>query len=90
MAELRARVSHLHKTTEEWDALSDFKPNAAEFVIYDADGINPQRIKIGDGINLLKDLPFYSPEITSIDGGEISTYSSIYDTPEEPGDEIDE
>lgn len=88
MAELKVRVSHLHKTAEEWDKLSDFIPRAAEFVIYDADGINPQRIKIGDGVSFLQNLPFYSPEITSIDGGEISTYSNIYE--EELGDEIDE
>ena len=88
MANINARVSHLHKTEAEWNNLKDFIPNAAELIIYDADETNPQRFKIGDGVSRLIDIPFYSASINVIDGGEISSYTSIY--PEEPGEDIDE
>ena len=78
MASLRARVSHLHATEEQWDNLKDFLPAAAELIIYDKDNThNYPRFKIGDGETLLIDLPFFTTgtDLETIDGGEISSYN---------------
>ena len=45
-----------HGTAEEWNAHSDYIPKEGEFIIFDlADG---KRIKIGDGVTTVIDLPF--------------------------------
>lgn len=76
---LKTRVTHLHATTDTWNnTYPEWIPKAGELVIYDADDTNPQRFKLGDGETLLKDLPFYTNDLTldlgTIDGGEISGY----------------
>lgn len=87
MAELKARVSHLHATELQWTTLPDFIPNVAELVIYDKDATHDYlRFKIGDGDTPLINLPFFttSTNLESIDGGEISSYAKKEDTSEEP------
>ena len=57
---MKARISHLHKTEAEWSSLKAWKPSAGEFVIYDPDEqYQYARIKIGDGVTQLSDLPFF-------------------------------
>ena len=84
MANLNARVSHLHATEEQWNSKPEFIPNDAELIINEADENYGTRFKIGDGITSIINLPFFISEIqiNCIDGGEISTYPSVTDPPE--------
>ena len=55
---MKARVSNLIKTEAEWLKL-DFKPYPGELIVYAPDNVNDYtRIKIGDGIHGLHELPF--------------------------------
>lgn len=57
---MKARLSLLHKTKEEWDELHDFVPFSGEIIIFDADTTyGYARLKLGDGKTPLKDLPFF-------------------------------
>lgn len=57
---MKARISQLHKTEAEWRNLSNFVPIAGEFIIYVQDEQhNYARLKVGDGITKLSDLPFF-------------------------------
>ena len=81
---MKARVSQLYKTEAEWAKLPDFTPLRGEFIVFAPDERHSYaRMKIGDGISLLVDLPFFGiTELedprranTVIDGGEISKIS---------------
>jgi hypothetical protein len=55
---MKARVSNLIKTEEEWLKLN-FKPLAGELIIYAPDKVHAYpRLKVGDGSHTLHDLPF--------------------------------
>ena len=55
-----ARISQLHKTEGQWAVLTDFVPMKGEFIIFDPDMQHKYaRLKIGDGITKLIDLPFF-------------------------------
>ena len=57
---MKARVSQLHKTEAEWNNLPNFVPIEGEFIIFDSDSRHSYaRLKIGDGITKLKELPFF-------------------------------
>ena len=57
---MKARVSQLCKTEAEWAGLPDFVPLKGETIIFSKDNrYNYARIKIGDGLTKLKDLPFF-------------------------------
>lgn len=52
-----------HGTDAEWQ-LSDYIPKQGEIIVYDKDeNCNFERIKIGDGINTVKDLKFIDENI---------------------------
>lgn len=55
-----------HKTEEEWNATPEFIPEAGEIIVYDAD-INHSvpRLKVGDGVQTINQLPFTDEEILS-------------------------
>jgi hypothetical protein len=54
------RIIHKHDTEENWKKAKNFIPKKGEIIIYDADNeVNYQRLKIGDGITIVSDLPFY-------------------------------
>jgi hypothetical protein len=58
--DMRARVSQLHKTEVEWEKLSEFIPYSGELIVFDPDSKHKYaRLKVGDGITKLKDLPFF-------------------------------
>jgi hypothetical protein len=83
---MKARVSHLHKTEAEWLKHTTFVPEAGELIIYDADNtFKYQRMKIGDGKTLLRELPFFVDAATialiqkqhyfeMIDAGRVTDY----------------
>jgi hypothetical protein len=57
---MKARVSQLCKTEAEWSRLPNFIPLKGETIIFSPDKqYNYARIKVGDGLTKLKDLPFF-------------------------------
>jgi len=60
------RVVNKHDIEANWLKATNFTPKKGEIIIYDADEIYEyQRIKIGDGITLVNDLPFFIEPITN-------------------------
>ena len=56
---LQTRVQMKHDTEANWNKATNFAPLAGEIIIYDTDASNPtQRMKIGNGIDILSNLPF--------------------------------
>mgnify|MGYP006932857855 CR=1 FL=1 len=77
METMKARITLLHKTEAAWNKIS-FQPKLGEIIVYDPDeNYNYARLKIGDGIHELKDLPFLveatinDKSFVAIDGGRI-------------------
>ena len=58
---LKTRIVNKHDTVENW-LVSDFIPLKGEIIIYDADSNYPERMKIGDGVNNVNNLPFVVAE----------------------------
>lgn len=57
------RIVHKHDIEENWLKATNFIPKQGELIIYDVDDkYNYERMKIGDGISLVNDLPFGSPD----------------------------
>ena len=64
----RGKFLAKHETEENWNK-SSYVPAQGEHVVYDPDADNPTpRVKYGDGINVVKDLPF----ATGLKGEEIA------------------
>lgn len=56
---LQTRVQMKHDTETNWNKATNFVPLAGEIIVYDVDALNPtQRMKIGNGIDILSNLPF--------------------------------
>ena len=82
---MKARISNLTKTESEWSKLN-FKPMPGELIIYAPDSAHKySRLKIGDGVTLLHELPFVVDSIVEtilseyrrqeiLDGGCITDY----------------
>ena len=63
---LKARLVNKHDTEANWLKATNFIPLQGEIVVYDIDNnYNYERIKIGDGSNLINDLPFINNIITN-------------------------
>lgn len=61
---MKSRHVQKHATESEWLKANIFIPKQAEIIIYDVDENHPyERFKIGDGVTLLKDLPFSNETI---------------------------
>ena len=57
---LQTRFILTHDTEENWKKAINFIPKKGEIIVYDADDkVDYQRLKIGDGITVVSDLPFY-------------------------------
>lgn len=56
---MNVRVQHKHDVEANWLKAVNFRPKAGELIIYDPDTDHPAvRIKIGNGTDLVSDLPF--------------------------------
>lgn len=78
---LNTRIIHKHDTEINWSKATNFIPKKGEIIIYDKDNnYNYERIKVGDGVTLVNNLPFYGSSIENIlDGiasGSVRTSSS--------------
>ena len=61
---INTRISQRHDTEERWNANSSTIPMAGEIIIYDPDATTSfARIKIGDGVTSVGNLPFYLDQI---------------------------
>ena len=81
---MKARISNLNKTEDEWLKLPSFTPEAGELIIYDPDDkIKYSRVKVGDGVRTLQELDFFVKSTTEdilydhrydevVDGGRIT------------------
>lgn len=79
--ELKARIIHKHDTEANWNKATNFIPKESEFIVYDMDDThNYFRLKIGDGVTDVINLPFYGGSLEHIlDGiadGSIRTSNS--------------
>ena len=62
---VNARVQIKHDIEENWNKAVNFIPFESEMIVYDPDETHTEyRIKFGDGINVVTNLPFSDPEIT--------------------------
>lgn len=53
------RILHKHDTKENWDKAVNFIPKISELIVYDADDeCAYPRVKIGDGVTKVTELPF--------------------------------
>lgn len=85
--ELKTRIVHKHDTEANWNKAVNFIPKESEFIIYDMDDThNYFRLKIGDGVTNVINLPFYGGSLNHIlDGiadGSIRTSSSTTESTE--------
>lgn len=64
--QLRTRILLNIDTEENWNKAVNFIPKIGEAVVYDKDATHSyQRIKIGDGVTKINQLPFVNDFITS-------------------------
>lgn len=69
---INARVIHKHGTQVNWEKITDFIPMKGEIVIYDTDETYAyERIKIGDGVTEINQLPFNIDTITDTEIDEV-------------------
>ena len=60
---IKAKIINKHDTEENWSKAS-FIPKRGEFIIYDPDATHTRsRIKVGDGVRTLSELPFSSQNV---------------------------
>lgn len=66
------RILHKHDTKENWDKAVNFIPKISELIVYDADDeCAYPRMKIGDGVTKVTELPFVWEALSKSDIDEI-------------------
>jgi hypothetical protein len=60
---LRTRLVNKHDIEANWLKATNFTPLQGELIVYDVDeNCNYERIKMGDGVTNVNELPFISPQ----------------------------
>lgn len=60
---LRTRLVNKHDIEANWLKATNFTPLQGELIVYDADeNCNYERVKMGDGVTNVNELPFISPQ----------------------------
>lgn len=63
---LKARLLMKNDTATNWAKATNFIPKKGEIIVYNVDSnYNYERMKIGDGITKVEELPFVSSTITN-------------------------
>lgn len=58
------RIQHKHDTEANWLKAANFIPLKGELIVYDADeNYNHERIKMGNGVTNVNELPFISLQV---------------------------
>lgn len=66
------RIQHKHDTEVNWLKATTFIPIKGELIVYDVDEAHDyERIKMGDGVTLVNELPFIFEPVTEADIEEI-------------------
>jgi hypothetical protein len=71
--QLKGKIIFKHQTAGEWDLSNDgaganYTPDIGELIIYDPDETYSHiRLKFGNGIDIVKDLPFAFEEKVDVD-----------------------
>lgn len=61
---INSRIQHKHDTEANWNKATNFIPKQGELIVYDIDeNYDYQRIKIGDGVTNVNELPFWDKGI---------------------------
>jgi hypothetical protein len=61
---MKARISQLHNTEQNWEKFASWVPAAGELVIYHPDDTHEySRVKIGDGKRTLQQLDFFLEDL---------------------------
>ena len=69
---LNTRIISKHDVESNWNKATRFIPKTGEIIIYDADeNYAYERMKIGDGVNYIADLPFVLEAISNVEIDEI-------------------
>lgn len=70
--QFNGRIIQKHDSETNWNKATNFIPKAGEIIIYDTDETHTEpRIKIGDGTNVVGNLPFFVPYLTNDEIDEI-------------------
>lgn len=70
--QINGRILLKHDSEANWAKATNFIPKAGEAIIYDPDETHTEpRIKIGDGVNVVGNLPFFVPYLTNDEIDEI-------------------
>ena len=79
---LNSRIVNKHDVEANWIKATGFTPKQGEIIVYDIDqNYSYERIKIGDGVQNVSSLPFYTDNLTADDFG-------IYVQAQEPTDAV--
>ena len=74
---IKTIIQQRHDTEANWNT-SVYKPLAGEIIIYDVDNTHTyERLKIGDGVNYPKDLPFAAPDEIYVGNGDMPDEATI-------------
>ena len=61
--QIKARFQQKHDIEANWNLATNFVPKQGELIVYDKDDENAvERLKIGDGVSTVSNLPFAVPE----------------------------
>lgn len=72
---IQTRVRMKNDTEQNWSKAINFIPLDGEIIVYDTDSNHPRpRIKIGDGVTSVNNLPFLSTDVTGVKGAAESEY----------------
>lgn len=81
--QINARIITKHDQEQNWNKASSFVPKLGEIVVYEPDDLSfsstVPRIKVGDGIRIIKELPFITDTLVLKDGGKILTTNDFTD-----------
>ena len=76
--QINARIKIKHDVDSNWIKAVNFIPAEGELIVYEADNIKKDsevpRLKVGDGINKINNLPFITdPYVLKVNGKQLST-----------------
>ena len=63
---LNSRIINKHDSAENWSKATNFTPKQGELIVYDIDSTcSYERLKIGDGVRNVNELPFLTDSLLS-------------------------
>lgn len=81
--QINARIITKHDKEQNWNKASSFIPKLGEIIAYETDNLSfassVPRIKIGNGIDIIKDLPFITDTFVLKDGKKTLTTNDFTD-----------